>query len=220
MLKPLHLQHSGLFIRMVAALVPAFLLFAFLFLRSGGGFWFVLPLSVVLLCAIAWRIEPREMSTLFHAHVRRHAAFVVGGGILSAAVLYGVFFVGNQAARHLLPFGEADIEAVYQQGSQTPRWIVATLLLLIVGPGEEIFWRGYVQRRLSAAMHPVPALVLSVLAYTGVHLATGNFTLILAAAVCGTFWSLLYQWFGSIWMNIISHALWAAAIFVWWPMHG
>jgi len=94
------------------------------------------------------------------------------------------------------------------------------VLVLIVGPGEELFWRGYVHRRLSASMNPMAAFTLAVLAYTGVHLATGNLTLILAAAVCGSFWSLLYQRLGAIWINIISHALWAAAIFVWWPMKG
>lgn len=39
-----------------------------------------------------------------------------------------------------------------------------------------------------------------------------------AALVCGVSWALLYRLCGSLWINILSHAVWAAAIFVVWPM--
>ncbi|HAS81347.1 MAG TPA: hypothetical protein DCS43_01390 [Verrucomicrobia bacterium] len=196
----------------------AFGLFAYLFLWADDTFWSVLAISVAALCSAAIVVEPEGMRAALRLGSPRSPLTVLLLGAGSAAFLYGVFALGNLAARGLFPFGAAEIDAVYHQGGETPRWIVASLLLLIVGPGEELFWRGYVQRRLSVATGPTSGLILAVLAYTGVHLATGNFTLILAAAVCGAFWSLLYWRTGSLWINIISHALWAAAIFVWWPM--
>lgn len=209
-------------IRCAGLVLAAFGLFAYLFLWAGEAFWLVLALSVSGLCAAAILADPDGMREVVRPADRatRPPISVLLWGAGSAALLYGIFALGNLAARRLFPFGAAEIEAVYHQGGQTPRWIVAFLLLLIVGPGEELFWRGYVQRRLRLAIGPATGLVLAVLAYTGVHLATGNLTLVLAAFVCGAFWSLLYQCLGSIRINIVSHALWAAAIFVWWPMKG
>lgn len=195
----------------------AFALFAYLFLWAEAWFWPWLAASVTALCAVAFLSEPRVMRAALASGGRYSGVAAAVAGAASALLLYGVFFVGNIAARRLFPFGAAQIEAVYNQGAHTPRWIVALLLLAVVGPGEEIFWRGYVQRRLTAAWGNT-GLVLSFLAYTGVHLATANLTLILAALVCGVFWALLYRLFGSLRINIVSHALWAAAIFVWWPM--
>ncbi len=197
----------------------AFGLFAYLFLGAGDVFWPVLALSVAGLCAAAILAEPDGMRDVLRSDSRSHRSpiIVLVSGAGSAALLYGVFALGNLLVRRFLPFGAAEIEAVYHQGAGTPRWIVAILLLAVVGPGEEIFWRGYVQRRWSAELGCV-GFALSILAYTGVHVATGNLTLILAAFVCGGFWALLYRYVGSLRINIVSHALWAAAIFVWWPL--
>lgn len=210
-------MNRKLIARCALAVLLAFGLFAFLFLRANIWFWPWLALSVVVLCASAILAEPGNMRAVLGQAGVRAGVKTLLLGVLSAAVLYGVFVVGNLAARRLFSFGPAEIEAVYRQGVQTPRWIVALLLLVVVGPGEEIFWRGYVQRRLSAELGRA-GLTLSILAYTGVHLATANLTLILAALVCGVFWTLLYRLYGSIWINIVSHATWAVAIFVLCPM--
>ncbi len=208
---------AGLAFRCGLTLIAAFGLFTWLFLGAGNRFWLCLSGSVLILCTLAVLAEADGMrDTLRSGHANR-AAKTLGIGVLSALVLYAIFYAGNLAARQLFPFGAAEIEAVYRQGARTPRWIVALLLLMVVGPGEEFFWRGYVQRRLTANYGRTGTL-LAVLAYTGVHLATVNLTLILAALVCGAFWATLYRLYDSVWINIVSHGVWAAAIFVWFPM--
>ena len=93
---------------------------------------------------------------------------------------------------------------------------MAFLIAFVIAPGEEIFWRGYVQRTLGRRSMP-RGLVLVVLAYGLVHLGSGSVTLVGAALVCGLFWGCLYQRFKSIWLNILSHALWDRAVFLVWP---
>jgi hypothetical protein len=62
------------------------------------------------------------------------------------------------------------------------------------------------------------AFVLTTACYTAVHLPSGNFMLIMAAMVCGIVWGGLY-WLmpNRLPAIIISHALWDAAAFVWFP---
>ncbi len=198
-------------------LIAAFGLFTWLFLAAGNRFWGCLSGSVIILCTLAVAAEYDGMRAAMQSGHAHHALKTLVIGVLSALILYAIFYAGNLAARQLLPFGAAEIEAVYRQGLRTPRWIVALLLLILVGPGEEFFWRGYVQRRLTAHYGRTGTL-LAVFAYTGVHAATGNLTLILAAFVCGAFWAALYRRYNSVWINIVSHGVWAVAIFVWFPM--
>lgn len=203
--------------RCILGLVLAWVLFSLLFLWGGKHFWLLLSLAAGLLGMTAWAAEPTEMRAEFRpTHVSGIAGTLVLG-LISAAILYAVFFVGNLAARTLLPFGGPQIEAVYDLGQNTPRSLVAALLITVVGPGEEIFWRGYVQRRLAGSFGD-RGIVASVLAYGAAHVLTGNLMLILAALVCGAFWAFLYDRYRSLYVNMVSHGAWAATIFVLFPM--
>ena len=195
----------------------ALVVFGFLFLRVTPHFWLHLALSVAALCGVALIMERGAMRAALRDTGGYGVVKAVSLGLASAAVLYVVFLLGNITARTLLPFGGVEIDAVYGLGATTPRWVIAILLILVVGPGEEFFWRGYVQRRLSAEFG-WSGLAASVLAYGGVHVVTCNLMLILAALVCGSFWALLYHRYHSLRINMISHAAWAVTIFVLCPM--
>ena len=110
--------------------------------------------------------------------------------------------------------------------------VLSMALLFIIGPAEEIFWRAYVQRKLADWMPATPhrcmrltidnrfwAMLAGVMIYTLVHLFSFNFMLIMAALVCGATWGFLY-WLcpNRLPAIIISHALWDAAVFIWFPI--
>ena len=200
------------------ALACAAILFAFLFGGIVLHFWLQLAASVLALVAMAFFFEPLEMRRLFRAPPHGRCALLVYGA-LSAVVLYGIFAAGKWAATAVLSQADRQIGGIYALGRGAPAWAIAGLLLFVVGPGEEIFWRGYVQRRL-AREFGWRGVLLSVLAYGAVHLVSGNPILILAALVCGTFWAALFAWRGSMWINMASHALWAVAVFVLQPLNG
>ena len=139
-------------------------------------------------------------------------------GVLLAAFLWGVFYVGDKVSQLIISFARAQVNIIYNmKGSASPT-LLALLLLCIIGPAEEVFWRGYVQRTLSNYRSPFVAFLLTTACYTLVHLPSGNFMLIMAALVCGIFWGGLY-WLmpQNLKAIIISHALWDAAAFVWLP---
>jgi membrane protease YdiL (CAAX protease family) len=92
------------------------------------------------------------------------------------------------------------------------------LLLFVIGPAEEIFWRGYVQQRLGKRFSVAGSMIIATAVYTLVHIASFNFMLIMAAMVCGAFWGLMYCWNKNLLPLIISHALWDVSVFILFPI--
>ena len=154
-------------------------------------------------------------------------------GVAIAIVLWCVFWTGDKCSQWLFDFARPQVDLIYGIKSGTPPTLIGLLLLIIIGPGEEIFWRGYVQRSLCdffmEKRRSIPltlarrhahdaAFVLATAAYTLIHVPSLNFMLIMAALVCGIVWGGLYrlmpQHFTAI---VVSHALWDAAAFVWFP---
>jgi hypothetical protein len=127
-------------------------------------------------------------------------------GLLSAAGLYAIFRVGDRAARALMPKGRQEIGDIYALRSQAPRSEIAARLAAVIGPGEELFWRGFVQRRAGG--------LAAAAAYGGAHLVTGNATLIGAATVAGIYWGLLRALGMSMPALITSHVAWDLWIFL------
>ena len=137
-------------------------------------------------------------------------------GVLTAVFLYLVFFAGNALSRRVLPFAGGGIEAVYGFKAGVPPWRVGLLLVFMIGPGEELFWRGWLQRSWQERFGPA-ALPLATALYAVVHIASGNPMLVLAAAVCGVYWGFLYRRFHSILLVAVSHTLWDVAVFLVFP---
>ena len=135
-------------------------------------------------------------------------------GILSAAGLYGIFHIGDRMSRVIVPNGGAQIEEIYKLKRIRPRKELMARLGLIIGPAEEFFWRGFLQQGLMERFGPIRGTLMGVAAYGGVHIASGNFTLVGAATVAGAFWGGLYSLGMPLGALIISHILWDNIIFL------
>lgn len=140
-------------------------------------------------------------------------------GISIAAVLWFVFWIGGKLSGLLFDFSRSQVQSIYGLKSGVDKWILALQLLCLTGPAEEIFWRGYLQRKISGAFGQNSALIITLLLYTLIHVWSLNFMLIMAALVAGAIWGGLYRLRPSILPAlVISHALWDAAVFVVFPL--
>ncbi len=137
---------------------------------------------------------------------------LLGAG--SAAALYGIFHIGDRLSRIIVPGGGDQIEAIYQLKRMRPRRELMARLGLIIGPAEEFFWRGFLQEGLMERFGRFWGTLLGVAAYGGVHIASGNFTLVGAATVAGAFWGGLYSLGVPLGALIVSHILWDNVIFL------
>ena len=135
-------------------------------------------------------------------------------GLLSAGSLYVTFQVGDRFARRFVPSGERDIADIYSLRGLRPTGEIAARLATVIGPAEELFWRGYMQEGLIGTFGRWPGTALAAMAYGGVHLVTGNFTLFGAAGIAGAHWCLLYGAGMPMGALIVSHVTWDIWIFL------
>lgn len=135
-------------------------------------------------------------------------------GLASAAVLYVTFRIGDVFARRLVPGGDRQIREIYGLRTLRPREEIATRLATIIGPAEELFWRGLVQEALMRRFGRWPGAALAAVAYGGVHVVTGNFTLFGAAGIAGAHWCALYAARVPLGALVVSHVAWDVWIFL------
>jgi membrane protease YdiL (CAAX protease family) len=177
----------------------AFGLFGLTFRGPRAKFWERMTLTGFLLGTMALANDDELRRLRFR---ERDVAL----GLLSAAGLYAIFQTGDRMARAVMPKGSQEIGDIYALRSLRPKAEIATRLAAVIGPAEELFWRGFVQRRIGA-----PGAALT---YGGAHLVTGNATLIGAATVAGIYWGLLRAIGVSMPALITSHVAWDIWIFL------
>ena len=141
-------------------------------------------------------------------------------GLVSAGTLFATFQVGDRFARRFVPGGEAQIREIYGLRTLRPRGEIAARLVTVIGPAEELFWRGMVQATFMRLLGRWRGAAAGSAAYAGVHVVTGNFTLFGAAGVAGAHWAALYAMGMPMGALIVSHAAWDVWIFLLQPTPG
>ncbi|MCQ2342018.1 MAG: CPBP family intramembrane metalloprotease [Paludibacteraceae bacterium] len=213
--------------RLSAAVGIAFVLWTVMFSPWTAPyipFWGVMTGSAIVLITLAFVLG----SPIKGLHIGFTDLLL---GIAVAAGLWGCFWVGDKVSQWLFPsFARLQVDSIYGMKEGISPLLLSALLLFIIGPAEEIFWRGYVQRTLMQLFGAADRInhitrkgilvtLLAIAFYTLVHLFSFNFMLIMAALVCGVVWGGLYYLFPNRFAAVvISHALWDAAVFVWFPI--
>ena len=175
--------------------------------RGKSGFWAKMAAGGGSLGGYALYANPDLRKTRF-----RPAD--VACGIASAGVLYGIFQVGDRFARRVMPNGGAEIDDIYRKRGLATDPFIAAALAMLIAPGEELFWRGLLNRYLVQELNPVAGNAAGAAIYSAIHLVSGNLTLTGAAGVAGAFWSLEQLAQGRMAPLIVSHVAWDLWIFL------
>ncbi len=195
--------------RLILGYLVAHILLFFTF-KDQNVFWYIFTAAMLIL--ISYSILNEE----FGDEASTFAFFSFG--ILSGLALYMVFSAAHLSITELnLPFGK-QVASLYRDFSPNLAWHFI-VLIFIIAPGEEIFWRGFIQRRLLRITNVKKSIVISTVLYASVHFYSGELILVLAALAAGLAWSSLYAWKRSIPLVVISHIVFDLLLFVFLPLN-
>lgn len=176
-------------------------------------FWIMMSCSAAILTALAGKFCPGIWKG------KEFRLYDIALGIAIAAVLWGIFFIGDLVSSAIFGFARPQVDMIYGIKGGTSPWLLSGLLLFLIGPAEELFWRGYIQRSLSDRWGKNIGAAVTLAIYSAIHIPSWNFMLVMAAFTAGLVWGLLYRFFPErLWAIVISHAVWDAAVFVWFPI--
>lgn len=144
---------------------------------------------------------------------KRDSAVIVGGSI----ALLGLLFVASSVIS-ALGLSSAQNQIV-EVGQENPGvfLLLIPLQFLLVGPGEELLFRGLIQGTLRETLHPARAIVLASALFASIHLfsLTGDGKLVyigtafVLALVLGT----AYEYTGNLTVPAFMHATYNAVQF-------
>jgi membrane protease YdiL (CAAX protease family) len=192
---------------LAAGLGAAYAAFALTFRGPRPAFWQRMTATGLALGSLALGSQPE----LRRSRIRGRDVVT---GLASAGALYGIFVVGDRMVRRLLPSGGQEIGEVYALRELGPTPQLAARLALVIGPAEELFWRGFVNARLQRRLGRWQGAAAGSVAYAGAHVATGNFTLFGAAGVAGAYWSALAAAGMPMGALVVSHVAWDLLTFL------
>lgn len=202
---------------LIFLLILATIIWIELFVLKTFNFWITMTICASFLAGMGLYFNSKNGEAINYRLYVFEPKFIIVG-IVSAALLYAVFYFGNIISKLILPFAENQIAGVYGNKTLLDPVIIALLLAFIIGPAEEVFWRGFVQDTLAEKFGDNKGWIIASLIYGGVHIFAMNFMLFMAALICGLFWGWVFKKYKSVWPGIISHALWDLTIFILLPV--
>ncbi|MCA0987368.1 CPBP family intramembrane glutamic endopeptidase [Guptibacillus algicola] len=171
-------------------------------------FWpvFTVTLSILIFISIT------TGTLVFKKITMKDTAYI----IISALLLYGLSYVGIQLIQWLAPSIFANMEDFYDIVQPVKAWHFLSLVLIVI-PGEEIYWRGYVQQQFKYYKKG-DTIILATLLYAVAHLYSGAPLLIVAALVGGIVWGWIYEKRNNFWVPLLSHILFDLLILIFIPL--
>lgn len=157
-------------------------------------------------------LAPREVLAAFSCDVRG-VLIGLGVGALMTALTYPAF---SLAAR-IMPSLEAEVAGLYRFASTTSMgkalfWVAALVV------AEEVLFRQVLPRALQMWAPERVAFALAVVAYSFAQLGSGSWIVFLLAVVCGSIWTALRVYTGSITPSLIAHGIWTPTVIVLIPV--
>lgn len=134
-------------------------------------------------------------------------------GLAAGLLLYGATAAFMAVAGRWPPLAR-QARAIYDQRGGRSVAFALTVSLLLVVPGEELFWRGLVLSAAASAWGVAAGALVAWLAYVAANAAGGSIPILLGAIVGGAAWTALAAWSGGMLAALACHLVWTALMIV------
>lgn len=137
--------------------------------------------------------------------------------ILTGILLYIILALGYFLIE-VLPFTSVkDIDKFSHKFGPTSIWHFL-LLLFLIAPGEELFWRGYIQQQIKRWISPIASVVVTAGLFSLTFFFSGFWFGMLGAFVVSIVLGLMYEWKKSMPLIILSHITMLVLLFLLFPL--
>ncbi|MBC1589810.1 CPBP family intramembrane metalloprotease [Listeria welshimeri] len=157
---------------------------------------------------------------IFNDDLKKVFSFTKGilPGIFSGIVLYIIFYIGAFILK-VMPGGlDNSVEAAFNKYS-TNSLIIWSLLIIAIIPGEEIFWRGFVLKRLNQYFNHWFSNIFAAVLCMVMMLPSDNFAAIIGIFVASLVWNVMYSYRPSLLMVYLSHLTFAFLLLAALPIY-
>ena len=144
---------------------------------------------------------------------------LVGGNLLTLSGVRGAVFAGPHILNSLLQ-RELGFRLLALGNTLAGTILYLFFCVFLVGLGEELFWRGFIQQKISIRLSKNMAIWLTAILFGLVHFYIFTFLSIKSGifflgliALAGAFWGYLFERFHNIWGPAIAHGL--TAFIIW-----
>lgn len=196
-------------LRWIVMLVGVYVLLLFTFMNE-TIFWYMYTFTMLLFMALSFVLVKMEDEV----QTWEYLVFGIGYGTLT----YGLIATAYRLASIFTDDAAISVERFLSVYGPTTVWHYL-LLMLIIAPGEELFWRGFIQQKLKNYMSPFFAVLVASLLF-GLSMSFSGFWLgVLAAVTSGMLWGILYEWKKSMPLIIIAHITMTILLFLILPLN-
>jgi membrane protease YdiL (CAAX protease family) len=172
--------------------------------RKGISVWVAMGIALPALGIAAIAVREPSLSPSVSAGV------AVAAGATAGLALYLATRVFVAAVRPWRTFQRQSVE-LYARRAGLPLIAAIVLAAVVMAPGEELFWRGLFQAKLSVVLDGRTAgAAIAWAVFALVNLPSRNLAIIAGAVVGGAVWSALSWWTGGPLASIVCHVLWTA----------
>lgn len=195
----------------LAFLIPIAFALYYLAFQDTEVFWYMYTFSLLVLMSFSM------LFTKIFDEMATWKSLIYGLGF--GTLIYGVI-AGSYEVIRLSPFHiEDSVSGFLSTFAPNSVWHILLLMFVIV-PGEEIFWRGYVQQKMKKYVSASGAVLISSMLF-GLAIGLSGFVPgILAAVAAGIILGFLYEWKKSMPLLIITHLVMIVLLFLVKPLSG
>lgn len=190
-------------------LLPLSLYLYHLAFENTAIFWYMYTFAILVLMSIAL------VNYSVFDELKTWKSLIYG--LMFGTAIYAVLASGYLIFDALPLNVEGPVAALQTLFAPTSIWHYLLLMFVIV-PGEELFWRGYIQQQLKKYMRLPFAIVGASLLFGAALAFSGIWPGVVAGIVAGMLLGLLYEWKRSMPLLIITHLVVLVFLFIILPL--
>ena len=181
------------------------------YFEEGDVYGVMGPFACVV-CVVCWAVNPRSFGTWMRV-TPRAVVIGLGAGMAMTALTYPIF----QVAASLVPSLDTQVEVLYA-GARSTTLARALGWTIVIMLAEELLFRGSFPAALRPWLSELNSYGVSLLLYALAQGGTGSWIVMAMALVCGTFWSILRVYTGTLVAPLIAHFIWTPTVIFLYPV--